>query len=236
MMRVAVITPYYNTPDDWLAQCCESVNRQTHPCTHFLIADGVPQSLPADFSGQHIPLPTNIGNYGDTPRAIGSIAAISQGFEAVAYLDSDNWYEPGHIQSLVELQARTGADVCTSARNIFNLDGETLGKCPSSDGTNFVDTNCLLLNKTAFPLVNVWWMMPPQFHCIGDRVLWYQIVKRRYKTAHLDTCSVAYRSAFKWHYTLFNQVPPEDSKSGLEIKLARKAFEEYIESDRQRRT
>jgi hypothetical protein len=109
-MRVAVVTPYFREPLDWLRQCHASVRAQTHACTHVMVADGHPQSEVAGWPGlRHIALPTSHGDYGDTPRAIGSIEAIGAGFDAIAYLDADNAYAPDHIESLVELQRRTGA-------------------------------------------------------------------------------------------------------------------------------
>src|SRR5260370_6874125 len=40
MMRVAVITPTYQTPRAWLDQCVRSVAEQSYRCTHFLVSDG----------------------------------------------------------------------------------------------------------------------------------------------------------------------------------------------------
>jgi hypothetical protein len=227
-MKIAVITPYYKTEPAWLEQCCASVNAQTHPCTHFLIADGIPQSLPDGFNGQHLVLPANHGDYGDTPRALGAITAINQGFDALAFLDADNWYEPDHIQAMVDLQAAEQADICTATRNLFTLEGELLGQCTESDGAGFTDSNCLFLTRRAFPSVNLWWMMPKKFHCIGDRYVWYQIGKLGYKTAHCDTPSVGYRTAFEWHYKSFGRTPPPEAKKGDEILATLKVFQQQI--------
>src|SRR3990172_6396080 len=97
-MRVAVITPYYKAREDWLTRCHESVRAQTHPATHILVADGTPESYVDGWEAQHIVLMKNHGDFGDTPRAVGSVSAIGQGFDAIAYLDADNWYAPEHIE------------------------------------------------------------------------------------------------------------------------------------------
>src|SRR4051794_24560005 len=91
-MKIAVITPFHKTPTPWLEQCLVSVARQTVPCTHFLVCDGdEPHDITIPASVKVLRLPDAHRDFGNTPRAIGSVSAISQGFDAIAYLDSDNW-------------------------------------------------------------------------------------------------------------------------------------------------
>jgi glycosyltransferase involved in cell wall biosynthesis len=150
-MKVAVVTPYYETPIDWLGQCHRSVKAQTHPCTHFLVSDGKPEEVVEHYDAHHVRLPGPHQDVGNTGRAIGAILAQRQGFDAICFLDADNWYRPDHVASLVALQRRTGAAVCSSSRMIHHLDGALLGACKEVDGEVFVDTNCLLLTRPAFP-------------------------------------------------------------------------------------
>ena len=149
-MKVAVITPYYKTPDEWLLKCHQSVKAQTHACTHVLVADGHPQPIVDGLEAQHLCLPVNIGDYGDTPRGLGSVLAISQGFDAIAYLDADNWYSSEHIATMAALHQKTGAAVITAARNLHRLDGTLLGVCAECNGDTFVDTNCYFFTRAAF--------------------------------------------------------------------------------------
>ena len=97
--------------------------RQTFPCTHIMVADGRPQAIVDRMTVQHIILPVNNRDYGDTPRGIGSVLAISQGFDAIAYLDDDNWYYPEHIETMVHLHRQSNAAVITASRNLHRLDG-----------------------------------------------------------------------------------------------------------------
>ncbi len=217
-MKVAVITPYFNTPLEWLQECHSSVKAQTHPCTHIIIADGQPLDEVDTWEVQHIKLPVNTADYGDTPRGVGSVVAISQGFDAIAYLDADNWYAPEHISTLVQLQKKTGAAVVTSARNLHRLDGTLLGKCFEVDGTCFVDTSCLFFTRSAFDIIPVWWSMPPRFHAIDDRVMWANIMRRNFSRAHSEKATVAYRTSFANHYRNFGEEPPKEAKSGNEIQ------------------
>ena len=129
-MKTAAITPYFETEDARLQKCHDSVVAQTHPCTQIFIADGAPQDVVSRFDAQHIVLGANHGDYGDTPRAVGSVSAVSQGFDAIAWLDADNWYEPNHIESLIDLHRKQDAAVCTSSRMIYGRDSAPLGPRP----------------------------------------------------------------------------------------------------------
>jgi glycosyltransferase involved in cell wall biosynthesis len=216
-MKVAVITPYFKTPVEWLHECHLSVKTQTYPCTHFIVADGQPYDVVDSWHAQHIKLPVNTSDYGDTPRGVGSVAAIGQGFDAIAYLDADNWYDPEHINILLKLHKKTRAAVVTSARNLHRLDGKMLGKCPEVDGKSFVDTSCLFLTRAAFGIIQVWYLMDPQYHAIDDRVIWANILSSNLSKAHSVKATVAYRTAFTFHYSRFGENPPEGAKSGRVI-------------------
>ena len=99
-MRVAVITPYFREPDAILRQCHASVRGQTHPCTHFLIADGHPNPLFSnDGATVHIALPKPNADNGNTPRAIGGILADQYGFDAVA-MSNERSASVGNVEYL----------------------------------------------------------------------------------------------------------------------------------------
>ncbi len=217
-MKVAVVTPYHREPEDWLRRCHESVRAQRHPCTHILVADGRPNPLVESFDVQHIRLPRPHGDYGDTPRALGALSAIAQGFEAIAFLDADNWYKPGHIASLVALHEETGAAVCTAVREFRRLDGSVLGVCPYSDGELFVDTSCFFLTAAAFAVVPELALMPKPLHTIGDRVLLYHIKRLGLPRAHSWRATLCYRGTSNFEYELFGEMPPpEAAKTRSEV-------------------
>jgi hypothetical protein len=213
MTRVAVITPYYRTPTNWLRQCRESVRRQTHPCTHVFVADGEAQAVVDTFGEgvQHVVLPVNHADYGDTPRAVAGMLAAGQGFDAIAYLDSDCWWRPNHVERLLALQAETGAAVLSAMRSYHHVEThELMGVCLGSDGKTFVDTNCLMLMRPAFGTVaGVWATMDPDFHPIDDRVIWWTILQSGLARAHSMGVTVCYRVKEPGVYQGFGRpVPP----------------------------
>ena len=98
-LRVAVITPYYRESLEMLQFCHDSVRTQTYPCTHFLVADGHARPEISGWAVQHLILPQAHGDDGNTPRCLGSLSAMKQGFDVITYLDADNWYYPNHIDA-----------------------------------------------------------------------------------------------------------------------------------------
>jgi len=221
-VKVAVITPYYRADEDWLEKCHASVMAQTHPCTHILVADGEPQDIVSSFDTQHIVSGTNHGDYGDTPRAMGSVSAAGQGFDAIAWLDADNWYEPSHIEALLEIHRKHGAEVCTSARMLYALDESPLGLCPDVDGKKFVDTNCFLLTRGAFHMISIWSRIEHPLHAIGDTVFWDAVQRSGLGHRHNSAATLAYRTSFRYHYRLFGKKAPRGAREIPDIAEAKK--------------
>ncbi len=215
-MRVAVITPYFREPDAILRQCHASVRGQTHPCTHFLIADGHPNPLFSnDGATVHIALPKPNADNGNTPRAIGGILADQYGFDAVAYLDADNWYEPDHIANLLRARQIAGGDVIASRRRFYTLDGELLTIQDTADETNVhVDTSCWLIFRPAFALLRVW-LMPKPLGPICDRIFYRAVGHHRFGFTITADRSVAFRTQYADHYTHTGRPVPPGAKTDI---------------------
>lgn len=211
-MKIAVITPYADEPDDWLIQCHRSVREQSHPAFHYLVADGYPRTPGDWFSGRHLALPTRVGDGGHTPRLVGCLAAIGRQFDAVAFLDADNWFLPDHLTTLVEIHQMTGAPVCTSRRSLHSLDGQLLGLCENSDGTAFSDANCYFFT-TAF-LRQHWTtlLVPNWAGIIVDRIIWRRIHLQSIPTAHTGKPTICYRTKFFGHYQALGLPVPSSLK------------------------
>lgn len=218
-MKVAVITPYHNADSPYLQACITSVQEQTYKnLLHVMVADGC--NLPPQYTHNNlhnIALPNRLNNYGDSPRSIGVIYAFALGVDAVTFLDSDNWYAPNHVETLVNTCISAQADVVTSRRYVCHLDGSVMGMCPESDGMIFCDTNCLLVTQKLAEEAGLWWLIPDDMHVIDDRVMWDTLIHATDKIASTHTASVFYRTAFEFHYHMFNVPVPPGTKTGAEI-------------------
>ena len=193
--RVAVITPYYKEPLAQLRQCHASVQAQTEPCLHVLVADGHRRRRISTWQAEHVCLPRSHGDIGSTPRLIGCYHAIGLGVDAVAFLDADNWYAPDHIANLLVEMDQHQADFASSSRTLCRLDGTVMGPCPLTDPDRFIDTNAMLFGRGAFPLLHQWVLMPPYGHLIGDRIMLHHLKNSGLQRRHLDQGSVFYRCA-----------------------------------------
>lgn len=211
-MKVAIITPYYKEPVATLKRCHESVINQTKAATHILVADGFPVKEVEGWAIQHIKLPLAHGDYGDTPRLIGSISAVAQGFDAVCFLDADCSLQKDHVQTLVELHIKTGADIVTATRNLLRPDFSLLGVCTESDGVRFNDTNCYFITRKAFNVLFAWGNKHKDFAVVGDRVFWSEVKRQGFTRAHSLKPTVNYMSLFAQHYLARNEKPPKGAK------------------------
>jgi glycosyltransferase involved in cell wall biosynthesis len=140
---VTVITPTIGSPK--LKDAIESVAKQTYKCKHLVVVDGPEYNQKVwdmntlgscevqylkentgktggDFYGHRI--------YAAYPHLINS--------DYILFLDEDNWYEPDHVASLIEVIEKKNLDFSYSLRQIYSPDRrfrcndncESLGKWP----------------------------------------------------------------------------------------------------------
>jgi hypothetical protein len=217
-MKIAVITPYCREDLATLQRCHDSVLSQSVACDHFLIADGYPRKEVATWRAIHFVLPPHT-DYGNTPRLIGSVSADSLGYDAIALLDADNWFEAIHIETLLALRSLNDAVVVTCARLLVDAtDHSILGTCRESDGDTFNDTNCYLLARPAFPLFRAWTTIDTRQGIVGegrvlaDRVFWYRIKRSGLSRIHSPRPTVVYTASWAANYRQFGREPPDKSK------------------------
>jgi len=215
--RVAVITPYYREPVEFLRAAHDSVRRQTYPTTHFVVADGAPRDEVRGWPVEHIVLPRNHGDFGDTPHALGAISALSLGYDAIAFLDSDNWYLPNHVETMVAAQRRSGHPVVLAARSFHRLDGSLMAGL--RDEENHADTNCLFLSGEAARLVPLLAIKPKAFAEVGDRIFWRALRQRGVPFIRVMIPTVAYRTPYKAHYQAIGETPPPGAKDTAGAKF-----------------
>lgn len=157
--RVTVITP--TTGTKYLDYCLASVSNQTYKnLQHFVVADGsqyeekTKNILQPYKNKTFLTLPENTGAGGyNGHRIYGSIPYLVNS-DYVMFLDEDNWLDPDHVESLVNV-LQEGNDWAFSLRKIYDGDGnficnddcENLGLWPTciSDQELFVDVGAYFL-------------------------------------------------------------------------------------------
>lgn len=210
-MKICVITPYFETEVSLLRQGHESIQRQTITASHILVCDGSAPAQIDSFQGTHIILERNYRDYGNTPRLIGCYNAIAQGADAIAFLDSDNWFQPDHLESLVRFAQNNQLDACASARTLHRADGSFMVKCPVVNGRPHIDTSGLLVMKSAFQHMVAWVLFAQDVAALTDQHVWAHMKKMGARLGFHDKATVCYRTRHASHYRLIGQTPPADA-------------------------
>lgn len=177
MKSVAVVTATVGR--DSLRQTIESVKAQTYPCRHYVFLDGIKETT---FQGEaNIPvpgveycmLPVKTGGNGMMNGGILAASAYLVQEDLICWLDDDNWFEPNHIQSLID--AKGDKPYAYSLRKLVEPDGqffdsddfESLG--PYS---GFIDLNCYLMDRRlAVQIAPAWYNTTGEL-MVGDRYVY----------------------------------------------------------------
>jgi cellulose synthase/poly-beta-1,6-N-acetylglucosamine synthase-like glycosyltransferase len=211
-MKIAVVTPYYKEPINVLKRCHRSVLTQTYKdITHIMVADGNPEPWVSKQKIEHIILPASHNDAGATPRALGAMSAFSRGYDAIAFLDADNWYEPLHIQLMVEAMAEYNVDAVIATRTIHHVNGNSMYvDTIESTGRTFVDTNCWFMHKKTAKLM-AFWITDPSQHLISDKIFFQAIKQSGISIAKIEQPTVAYVTKWGWHYERAGLPIPSES-------------------------
>lgn len=219
--RIAVVTPYHRESDEVLRQCRDSVLAQTYPCDHIVVADGHPNPM-FDGGGRtlHVTLPRAHGDNGNTPRGVGSLLADAGGYDAVAYLDADNWFAPDHLAGLVATHERFNTPVVGCKRALHTLDGAPIALTEDDEEAGrHVDTSCFLIFRPAFRVFRAW-SMPKELGPLCDRVFFQAVLHERFAISLLDRRSVAFRTQYATHYRHAGLPVPAGAKAGEDAAAA----------------
>lgn len=214
--RIFVVTPYHKEPLEWLRRCHESVIGQQveAPVIHVMVADGHPRPEVDAWNVTHIRLPREHGDNGNTPRAVGSVVAQTNGAEFIAFLDADNWYYPDHLASMLEGQQQTGASVVCAWRDFYDPAGQKLAMTEvDEDNLTHVDTSCLMLHRAVFDLNGMWSAMPKTLSPICDRIFFLGARHRKYMSCFTRRRSVAFTTLYEAHYASLGLTVPVNGKS-----------------------
>jgi len=217
-MRVAYITPYFKEEPQVLERCIKSVEAQTIKGDHFLISDGHPQDWVANRVARHIPLGKSHGDYGNTPRGIGAQLAVSEGYDAIGFLDADNWIDPNHTKEcLTTAIGNYGSPVNCDyvvARRRFVRPDMTVLNMP--DDSSLIDTSCFFFLRGAFPMLPTWNLMPKEFSNIGDRIFGKRIREAGLNSATNKAVTVNYLNLWASSYHAMHETPPPEAKPNVD--------------------
>jgi GT2 family glycosyltransferase len=160
-MRIMVITP--TTGKDTLLKAVESVAQQTIPTEHLIVADGDGWKvwpMLKDFKKTHmqwVDLPENVGGNGWYGHRVYAAMPLMVNADYILFLDEDNWFEPNHVETMINkikskdlMWSYSLRRICDeSGQYVCDDDCESLGRYPTFyDHTiNFVDTNCYCFRR-----------------------------------------------------------------------------------------
>lgn len=182
-MRALVITPTIGTK--FLQQAIDSVKDQTIKTEHWIIVDG---KLENEFNlypnGSYMMWPENIGNSGWNGHRHYAALPMMTNADFILFLDEDNWFEPNHVETMINFIKEQDLSWCYSLRNIVNQKGkfiatddcESLGRWPSvfAQDKHLVDTNCYCFKRKFLARVS------PQFYgnnFFQDRLFYNEVSK-----------------------------------------------------------
>jgi len=177
IQSVAVITPTIGK--DTLTRCVESVHKQTFKnIKHHIVIDGttgandvinsINVAIGDDWRGIYTStLAENVGANGWYGHRIYAAFSFLFNADAVCFLDEDNWFEPDHIQGLVDTINENNLDWAFSFRKIYDKDGtylfddncESLGVHPvyMNENAFHVDTSSYMVRKDVAVKVGAAW-------------------------------------------------------------------------------
>jgi len=127
---ISVIVPVYNV-EKYLERCLDSIIHQTY--THLeiiLVDDGSPDRCPeicdeyAEMDSRIIVIHKENGGISDA-RNVGMDAATG---EWITFVDSDDWIEPEHIMSMIELHENTSCIMVSDVNRIAESQERIIAK------------------------------------------------------------------------------------------------------------
>jgi hypothetical protein len=189
------------------------------------ISDGFPSKFVDSQNIRHIKLDQNHNDVGNTPRAVGCLIGIAEGYNGIGLLDVDNWLEPSHLEACLQAASNIsgGVDECdyvVAKRYLRRPDG-TIMPVPEEPG--HIDTSCFFFLPGSYAVLPIWAYLPRAVYPVGDRIIAEALRKRAYKAAYVQMPTVNYHNLWPSPYELLNEPVPKNARSNVDI---RKGIEE----------
>lgn len=217
--RYCVITPYYKEDRALIERCLASVSAQTVAVDHLLVADGHPQDWLDGVGARHIRLDRSHGDYGNVARGVAALIAIAEKYDAIAFLDADNWYHDEHMETcLAAASAHGQAPYVIARREFVRPDGSVmaLGRTEDVPDGDHVDTNCYFFLPPSYPLLHYWCTIPREFSVVGDRLFRHIMKTRLPPPTVTDRKTVNYACLFAALYRNLGEAPPPGAKPNVD--------------------
>lgn len=209
IVKVAIVTPYWRETPAVLQRCIDSVAGQAD---HFLIADGVPQPWIDEHPVRHIRLDRSHGDYGGVARSIGAMLAIGEGYDAIGFLDADNWLYPDHVEHCLEVASMVHeCDYVIAHMTSRRPDGSAI-EFEEQSYEQHVDTNAFFFLRGAFHLLPVWGTMPKIATPVGDRFFYAAVREQGLRRAVAGRKTVNYLCIAEPVYRSIGETPPPGAK------------------------
>jgi glycosyltransferase involved in cell wall biosynthesis len=233
-MKIAVISAYYKEERELLKRCLKSVHKQSIKCDHFLVSDGYPQPWLKKSGVRHIELGKSHGDYGNTPRGIGAQIAISEGYEAICFLDADNWFDSDHIEHCLESAFSKYPNIldCDYVIAKRRLCRPNLTIMNIREEPGHVDTNCFFFLPGSYYLIPFWNIMPKEFSNIGDRIFYQKIIGANLNYSENTKTTVNYLNLWSSTYEAIGEVPPAAAKPNVNGNLGFEIFSNKTEIEK----
>ena len=201
-LSVAVITSTQGRQS--IRQTIESVRKQTYKAVrHYVFAHGEPHHLKVETILDDYPyvtpvyLPNANGGNGYGMAPVFALAPYVVEEDVVFYLDDDNWYEPDHIESLVNMIEEHNLGWAYSLRKIVDADGkficddncESLGLHFNATNHYLVDNSCYAVRTEAARRYGYAWYIP----IVSDRNFQRALMEAKLTVGTTGKHSINYR-------------------------------------------
>ena len=204
---MTVITSSIGRPE--LRRCIESVWTQSYPVKHFVYVNGPKyhesaRAILQDFPDIHaIYLPEETGDYNGSGYGCGDVFAAAPFFtnsDWVFFLNDDDFYDPGHVESVMDLVAANDLKWAYSLRRFVDITGQpicdddwcSLGHLTLPNMVpQIVDNSCFAVSRPlAEKYGRAWTAMPT----IGDRCFFMALKDSGARSGCTGLSTVNYRA------------------------------------------
>jgi glycosyltransferase involved in cell wall biosynthesis len=216
--KFAIVTAYFKEEKYLLERCLRSVRQQSVAADHIVIADGAPQAWLDEAHVRHITLDRSHGDYGNTARGVGALLAVAEDYDAIGFLDADNWLELDHIAQCLAAAATVSGEPCdyVIAQRNHKRPDETTIAVDDEPIIEHVDTNCFFFLPGAYHMIQRFAMIPKQLSIIGDRLFYKQLQAQQLRAAIVPVKTVNYQCMWESIYRSVSETPPDGAKPGVD--------------------